>query len=90
MDEQVKGEIQDVDEFLDQDTQDWYAERGIPYKRGLPLFSDPLEPKSSCSLSLAGKHELDIYTLQLSNNSNNKLVRLLLSYRRAVVFSWRT
>ncbi|EPS29046.1 hypothetical protein PDE_03993 [Penicillium oxalicum 114-2] len=77
MDNEVKNDIlKDVDEFLDQDMQDWYAERGIPYKRGYLLFGPPGTGKSSFSLSLAGKHELDIYTLQLSNISDSTLMRL--------------
>jgi chaperone BCS1 len=77
MDEQVKDDIlRDVAEFLDQDMQEWYAERGIPYKRGYLLFGPPGTGKSSFSLSLAGKHRLDIYTLQLSNISDSTLMRL--------------
>ncbi|OJJ42059.1 hypothetical protein ASPZODRAFT_20822 [Penicilliopsis zonata CBS 506.65] len=77
MDEEVKDDIlRDVDEFLDQDMQDWYAERGIPYKRGYLLFGPPGTGKSSFSLLLAGKHELDIYTLQLSNISDSTVIRL--------------
>lgn len=56
--------------------QGWYAERGIPYKRGYLLFGPPGTGKSSFSLSLAGKHELYIYTLQLSNISDTMLMRL--------------
>ena len=77
IDKQVKDNIlRDVDDFLDQDIQDWYAERGIPYERGYLLFGPPGTRKSSFSLSLAGKHELDIYTLQLSNISDSKLIKL--------------
>ncbi|KXL49183.1 hypothetical protein M433DRAFT_548230 [Acidomyces richmondensis BFW] len=77
MDNEVKDDIlKDVDEFLDQDMQGWYAERGIPYKRGYLLFGPPGTGKSSFSLSLAGKHELDIYTLQLSNISDSTLMKL--------------
>lgn len=77
MDKQVKDDVlRDVDDFLDQDMQDWYAERGIPYERGYLLFGPPGTGKSSFSLSLAGKHELDIYTLQLSNISDSKLMKL--------------
>lgn len=77
MDNKVKNDIlRDVDEFLDQDMQGWYAERGIPYKRGYLLYGPPGTGKSSFSLSLAGKHELDIYTLQLSNISDTTLMRL--------------
>lgn len=77
MDKQVKDDVlRDVDDFLDQDMQDWYAERGIPYKRGYLLFGPPGTGKSSFGLSLAGEHELDIYTLQLSNISDSKLMKL--------------
>lgn len=48
----------------------------IPYKRDYLLFGPPGTGKSSFSLSLAGKHELDIYTLQLSNISDTMLMRL--------------
>lgn len=76
MDTELKNEIlKDVDEFLDQGMQGWYAERGIPYKQGYLLFGPPGTGKSSFSLSLAGKHELDIYTLQLSNISDSTLMR---------------
>ncbi|KAJ6163943.1 P-loop containing nucleoside triphosphate hydrolase protein [Penicillium chermesinum] len=77
MDQGVKDDIlRDVEEFLDQDMQSWYAERGIPYKRGYLLFGPPGTGKSSFSLSLAGNHELDIYTLQLSNISDTTLMRV--------------
>ncbi|KAJ5703246.1 P-loop containing nucleoside triphosphate hydrolase protein [Penicillium malachiteum] len=77
MDNELKSDVlKDVDDFLDQDMQGWYAERGIPYKRGYLLFGPPGTGKSSFSLSLAGKHELDIYTLQLSNISDSTLMKL--------------
>lgn len=77
IDKQVKDDVlRDIDDFLDQDIQDWYAERGIPYKQSYLLFGPPGTGKSSFSLLLAGKHELDIYTLQLSNISDSKLIKL--------------
>lgn len=77
MDKQVQNDLlRDVKDFLNEDTQKWYADRGIPYQRGYLLFGPPGTGKSSFSLSLAGEFELDIYTLQLSGISDSKLMKL--------------
>ncbi len=77
MDEQAKNDLlRDVEEFLDEPTQRWYATRGIPYRRGYLLFGPPGIGKSSFSLSIAGQFDLDIYTLQLSGISDSKLTKL--------------
>ncbi|KAJ6078258.1 hypothetical protein N7467_008011 [Penicillium canescens] len=77
MDKQVKNDLlRDVEEFLDEPTQRWYAARGIAYRRGYLLFGPPGTGKSSFSLSIAGQFDLDIYTLQLSGISNSKLTKL--------------
>ncbi|KAJ5183265.1 hypothetical protein N7492_000881 [Penicillium capsulatum] len=77
MDKQVQDDLlKDVKDFLVEDTQKWYADRGIPYQRGYLLFGPPGTGKSSFSLSLAGEFELDIYTLQLSGISDSKLMKL--------------
>ncbi|KAJ5043551.1 hypothetical protein NUH16_000340 [Penicillium rubens] len=77
MDKQVQDDLLgDVKDFLDEDTQKWYADRGIPYQRGYLLYGPPGTGKSSFSLSLAGEFELDIYTLQLSGISDSKLMKL--------------
>ncbi|KAI3092598.1 hypothetical protein CBS147333_10221 [Penicillium roqueforti] len=77
MDKQVQDDLLgDIKDFLNKDTQRWYADRGIPYQRGYLLYGPPSTGKSSFSLSLAGEFELDIYTLQLSGISNSKLMAL--------------
>lgn len=77
MDKQVQDDLLgDVKDFLNEDTQRWYADRGIPYQRGYLLYGPPGTGKSSFSLSLAGEFELDIYTLQLSGISDSKLMAL--------------
>jgi chaperone BCS1 len=77
MDKQVKDDLlRDMEEFLDEPTQRWYAARGIPYQRGYLLFGPPGTGKSSFSLSIAGQFDLDIYTLQLSGTSDSKLMKL--------------
>lgn len=63
-------------DFLDEDTQKWYVDRGIPYQRGYLLYGPPRTGKSSFSLLLAGEYKLDIYTLQLLGISNSKLMKL--------------
>ena len=77
MDKKIQDDLlRDVKDFLDEDTQKWYADRGIPYQRGYLLHGPPGTGKSSFSLSLAGEYELDIYTLQLSGISDSKLMKL--------------
>lgn len=77
MDEQVKDELlRDMEEFLDKTTQSWYAAHGIPYRRGYLLFGPPGTGKSSFSLSIAGRYDLDIYALNLSGVCDSKLVKL--------------
>jgi hypothetical protein len=50
MDNELKSDIlKDVDKVHDQGMQGWYAERGIPYKRGY-LFLGHLEPKNPASV----------------------------------------
>jgi len=44
----------------------WYAERGIPYRRGYLLYGVPGSGKTSLIHALAGELGLDIYALSLS------------------------
>jgi chaperone BCS1 len=77
MNKEVQDDLlEDMKDFLNEGTQKWYADRGIPYQRGYLLYGPPGTGKSSFSLSLAGEFELDIYTLQLSGVSDSKLMKL--------------
>ncbi|KAJ5902834.1 hypothetical protein N7495_003362 [Penicillium taxi] len=52
MDKEVRDDITiDVDEFLDQDMQDWYAKRVFRTNEAT-FFLDPLEPRSPASASI--------------------------------------
>ncbi|KZP26468.1 P-loop containing nucleoside triphosphate hydrolase protein [Athelia psychrophila] len=63
-----------VKEMLLNDTKDflksekWYADRGIPFRRGYLLHGVPGSGKSSLIHAIAGELMLDIYTLSLSSS----------------------
>ena len=48
----------------------WYAERGIPYRRGYLLYGEPGGGKTSLITALAGELQLSIYMLRLSGGGN--------------------
>ncbi|KAF8498574.1 P-loop containing nucleoside triphosphate hydrolase protein [Russula emetica] len=61
-----------IREFLLEDARDfmksrqWYADRGIPFRRGYLLYGAPGSGKTSIIHSLAGELGLDIYIVSLS------------------------
>ncbi|CAN8098047.1 unnamed protein product [Discula destructiva] len=68
LNEKIKQDlISDVTDYLDPATRWWYANRGIPYRRGYLLCGPPGTGKSSLSLALAGFFRLRIYIVSLSS-----------------------
>ncbi|KAI0204588.1 BCS1 N terminal-domain-containing protein [Astrocystis sublimbata] len=68
LDEKTKKKlIDDVSDYLNPKTQRWYANRGIPYRRGYLLHGPPGTGKSSLSLALAGFFKMRIYIVSLSS-----------------------
>ena len=68
LNEKVKEDlISDVADYLDPATRRWYANRGIPYRRGYLLHGPPGTGKSSLSLALAGHFKMRIYIVSLSS-----------------------
>ncbi|KAF9552915.1 hypothetical protein CPC08DRAFT_788825 [Agrocybe pediades] len=57
----------------------WYADRGIPFRRGYLLQGVPGSGKSSLIRALAGELALDIYVVSLSASwiSDNTLTNLM-------------
>ena len=56
--------VADCKDFIS--SEEWYAERGIPYRRGYLLYGVPGSGKTSLIHALAGELGLDIYALSLS------------------------
>ena len=57
--------IRDINEYLRPATARWYANRGIPYRRGYLFHGDPGTGKSSLAWAIAGAFGLDIYCISL-------------------------
>jgi chaperone BCS1 len=77
LDESRKRELlDDIKDFLDPVSQQWYSDRDTPYRRGYLLYGPPGTGKSSLSSAIAGHFDLNIYILNLSTISEAILKRL--------------
>ena len=57
--------LSDINEYLHPSTPRWYANRGIPYRRGYLFHGPPGTGKSSLAWAIAGVFGLDIYCISL-------------------------
>jgi len=57
--------LNDLETFMQ--SEEWYIQRGIPYKRGYCLYGSPGNGKSSLTLALARKLQLNVYSLSLNS-----------------------
>lgn len=67
--ESKKRLLRDVKEYLNPVTARWYAQRGLPYRRGYLFYGPPGTGKTSLSLALAGELKVPLYILSLSTGS---------------------
>ncbi|KAJ5475175.1 hypothetical protein N7539_008241 [Penicillium diatomitis] len=66
---QKRAFLNDIEEYLKRGTAAWYAEHGIPYRRGYLLSGPPGTGKSSLCFAVAGRLGLKIYLLSLSSRT---------------------
>ena len=57
--------IEDISDYLHPDAALWYADRGIPYRRGFLLHGRPGCGKTSFAMAVAGQFKMNIYTVSL-------------------------
>ncbi|KAF3912039.1 Paraplegin [Orbilia brochopaga] len=70
LDELQKSDLlADINQFLHPTSPRWYANRGIPYRRGYLLHGPPGTGKSSLTFALGGNFGLPIYCLSLVDPS---------------------
>ncbi|KAK4204238.1 BCS1 N terminal-domain-containing protein [Triangularia verruculosa] len=70
LDEKQKIQVlYDMNEYLHPSTPRWYANRGIPLRRGYLFHGPPGTGKTSLSFALAGVFGLDIYVISLLDPS---------------------
>ncbi|MDB5910619.1 MAG: hypothetical protein JWP34_4733, partial [Massilia sp.] len=55
--------IDDINSFLQPSTQEWYGNRGIPYRRGYLLYGPPGTGKTSLCSALAGLFGLPLHII---------------------------
>ncbi|KAF2429998.1 P-loop containing nucleoside triphosphate hydrolase protein [Tothia fuscella] len=73
--------LADINEYLHPCTRRWYANHGIPYRRGYLFSGPPGCGKTSLTAALAGVFGIDIYVLSLLDPFMNEqvLIRLFSS-----------
>lgn len=71
--------LADVEEYMDESTMTFYANHGIPYRRGYLFHGPPGTGKTSFALALASKFNLDVYNLTLLDQelTDSDLISLL-------------
>ncbi|KAL2008938.1 hypothetical protein VTN00DRAFT_7132 [Thermoascus crustaceus] len=77
--EKKRAILKDINEYLHPVTRQWYANHGIPCRRGYLFSGAPGTGKTSLSSALAGIFGLDIYVLSLQDSDLNDthLMRLM-------------
>ena len=66
--------MEDMHRFLGD--RDWYARRGVPYRRGYMFYGPPGNGKTSSIAALAGELGLNLYSLNLRDVNDSKLSSL--------------
>ena len=70
--------LRDINDYLHPRTRRWYANHGVPYRRGYLFSGAPGSGKTSLTAALAGVFGLDVYVLSLLDPAltESQLMRL--------------
>lgn len=72
MPEAIKSNlVEDIDNYLSPAAEKYYANRGIPWRRGYLLYGPPGTGKTSLAQAIATHFKLDIYLLDLAQPKLN-------------------
>ncbi|KAK8869680.1 hypothetical protein IAR55_000248 [Kwoniella newhampshirensis] len=76
-----EGVLRDMEKFFSDREQQWYASRGIPYRRGYLLHGAPGAGKTTLVTALASKMNLNIYVINpaqrgMDDAKLSKLIRV--------------
>jgi SpoVK/Ycf46/Vps4 family AAA+-type ATPase len=63
--------LADIRDYLSPATEKWYAQRGIPYRRGLLFHGPSGTGKTSLVIALAGEFNLGVYVVSLAGKGMN-------------------
>lgn len=68
--------LNDVREFLNPATREWYRHKTIAYQRGYLFYGPPGTGKSSLSSAIAGEFGMDVYVVNIPGVDDQTLSRL--------------
>ncbi|KAF2872718.1 hypothetical protein BDV95DRAFT_570467 [Massariosphaeria phaeospora] len=88
MSEDIKQDlIQDAEYYYSNESKQFFADCGIPYRRGYLFYGPPGTGKTSFSAALAGHLNCDVYMINLATGemSDGKLHRLFLALPKKCV-----
>lgn len=79
--------LDDVSSFIN--NEQWYADRGISYKRGYLLSGKPGAGKTSCIISVAQKFKKQIYIVNLTSTAidDAKFIELITSLGKDAILA---
>ena len=69
--------FEDIDRFML--SEDWYAQRGMPYKRGYFLHSKPGQGKTSVAKIVANKYSCSVFCLDITTIDDNATLTKLMT-----------
>jgi mitochondrial chaperone BCS1 len=68
---QKQSLLDDISEYLNPETRQWYEDRGVPHRRGYLFHGQPGCGKTTLAMAVAGRFKLSIYMISLQDPDIN-------------------